>query len=93
MHLGTRSDFSTFRRSLGSVLAEVRGTNGIDAVHLSAWMHEHLRVVPVPVDDADALEGLESGVLAELDPPLNLATMSKSKVRERLTQLRRLHGK
>lgn len=93
MHLGTRSDFSTFRLSLGSILAEVRGTNGIDEVHLSSWMHEHLRVVAVPVDDADVLDGLESGVLAQLDPPLNLAKMSKSRTRQRLTELRKLHGK
>jgi hypothetical protein len=93
MHLGSRSDFSTFRRSLGSVLAEVRGTNGIDEVHLSDWMHAHLRVVAVPVEDADALDGLESGVLAELDPPLNLAKMPQSEVRSRLSQLRKLHSK
>jgi hypothetical protein len=93
MHLGTRSDFSTFRLSLGSILAEVRGTNGIDEVHLSSWMHEHLRVVAVPVEAADALDGLETSVLAELDPPINLAKMSKSKTRQRLTELRKLHGK
>ncbi|MCP3938240.1 MAG: hypothetical protein GY708_23070 [Actinomycetia bacterium] len=93
MHLGTRSDFSTFRRSLGSILAEVRGTSGIDEVHLSSWMHEHLRVVAVPVDDADGLDGLESDVLAELDPPLNLAKMPKNGTRQRLTELRKLHGK
>ncbi|MEJ5256080.1 MAG: GIY-YIG nuclease family protein [Acidimicrobiales bacterium] len=93
MHLGSRSDFSTFRRSLGSIMAELRGTNEIDEAHLSEWMHAHLRVLTVPVEDADALDGLESGVLAELDPPLNLAEMPKSEVRARLSQLRKLHGK
>ena len=93
MHLGSRSDFSTFRRSLGSVLAEVRNANGIDEEHLSRWMYEHLRVVAVPVEDADALDQLESEVLAELDPPLNLAKMSKNEVRTRLSQLRKVHGR
>lgn len=93
MHLGSRSKFSTFRLSLGSILAEVRGTDEIDEVHFTRWMHEHLRVVAVGVEDADALDGLETGVLAELDPPLNLAKMRKSAIRTRLTQLRKLHTK
>lgn len=93
MHLGSRHDFSTFRRSLGSILTEARGADEIDEAHLTAWMHAHLRVVAVPVEDADALDGLETRVLAELDPPLNLAKMPKSAVRARLTELRRLHSK
>lgn len=93
MHLGSRHEFSTFRRSLGSILAETRGASTIDEGHLTAWMHDHLRVIAVPVQDADALDRLESEVLAELDPPLNLAKMPKNAVRVRLTQLRRLHSK
>jgi hypothetical protein len=93
MHLGSRHDFSTFRRSLGSILASTRGTREIEEVYLTAWMHDHLRVVTVPVADADGLNRLETAVLAELDPPLNLAKMPKSAVRARLTQLRRVHSK
>jgi hypothetical protein len=93
MHLGSRHDFSTFRRSLGSILTEARGASEIDEAHLTAWMHGHLRVIAVSVEDADALDGFETEVLAELDPPLNLAKMPKSAVRARLTQLRRLHSK
>jgi hypothetical protein len=93
MHLGGRHEFSTFRRSLGSILTEARGADEIDEAHLTAWMHAHLRVIAVPVEDADALDGLETGVLAELDPPLNLAKMPKSAVRARLTELRRLHSR
>ncbi len=92
MHLGSRHEFSTFRRSLGSILTEARGSDEIDEEHLTAWMHDHLRMVAVPVQDADALDGLETGVLAQLDPPLNLAKMPRSPVRSRLTQLRRLHS-
>ena len=68
MHLGSRNEFSTFRRSLGSVLAEVSGSSQIDEERLTAWMHAHLRVIAVPVADADALDGLETEVLADLDP-------------------------
>lgn len=93
MHLGSRHEFSTFRLSLGSILAGGRGDAEIDEDHLSAWMHDHLRVIAVPAADADTLDGLETEVLAELDPPLNLAKMPKSAMRVRLSQLRRLQGK
>lgn len=92
MHLGSRHEFSTFRRSLGSVLAEQVGLDDIDEDYLTRWMHEHLRVIAVPVEDADALDGLETGVLEALDPPLNLAKMQKNAVRRRLSQLRRRYG-
>lgn len=92
MHLGSRNEFSTFRRSLGSILAEVRRANEIDEEHLTTWMHDHLRVIAVPVADADALDRLETAVLAALEPPLNLAKMPKSAVRARLTELRKLHS-
>lgn len=92
MHLGGRHQFSTFRLSLGSVLAHRTGAAEIDEVHLTDWMHQHLRVVTVVVDDADALDGLETAVLAELDPPLNLAKMPKTAIRLRLSVLRRQYG-
>jgi hypothetical protein len=92
MHLGSRHEFSTFRWSLGSILATSRGASGIDEGHLTAWMHDHLRVIAVPIDDADALDRLETGVLAVLDPPLNLAKMPKSALRARLTELRKVHS-
>ncbi|MFV2194745.1 DUF6884 domain-containing protein [Nocardiopsis sp. LOL_012] len=75
-HLGGRHEFSTFRLSLGSVLARAHGTPEIDENHLTAWMHRHLRVVTVPVNDTDTLERLETAVLAALDPPLNLSKMA-----------------
>ncbi|MCB1285514.1 MAG: hypothetical protein KDB20_14490 [Microthrixaceae bacterium] len=88
MHLGSRHKFWIFRRSLGSILAAVRGTDAIDEEHLTAWMREHLRLVAVPVEDADVLDRLETDVLAQLDPPLNLAKMPKTTMRRRLSQLR-----
>jgi hypothetical protein len=93
MHLGGRHEFSTFRRSLGSILASARGEREIDEGALTDWMYEHLRVVAIPVDDGDVLDGLETGVLVALDPPLNLQKMRPSDVRARLSSLRRLHGR
>lgn len=49
MHLGGRHEFSTFRRSLGSLLASALLAPAIDEAALTAWMYEHLRVVAVPV--------------------------------------------
>jgi hypothetical protein len=92
MHLGGRHQFSTFRLSLGSVLAHATGAAEIDEARLTEWMHRHLRVVTVVVDDADALDGLETAVLAALDPPLNLAKMPKTAIRLQLSILRRQYG-
>ncbi|KHL18310.1 UNVERIFIED_CONTAM: hypothetical protein LK11_06950 [Mumia flava] len=93
MHLGRRHEFSTFRRTLGSVLANATGEPAIDETSLTAWMHGHLTVVAVPVPDGDVLNSLESAVLQDLDPPLNLAKMAPSPIRLRLTELRRTYGR
>jgi hypothetical protein len=69
------------------------GQPEIDEPALTSWMHEHLRVVAVPVADADTLDDLETTVLTELDPPLNLMKMSKTPIRRRLSELRRPHGR
>ena len=92
MHLGGNHNFSTFRLSLGSILAAARGQDRIDEGQLTAWMHEHLRLIAVPVDDADMLDALETEVLAVLDPPLNLDKRPKTPLREQLTQLRRTYS-
>lgn len=88
MHLGRRHDFSTFRRSLAAILRPTVG-NPPDEAALTAWMHEHLRVIAVPFDDRDALDAVETQVLAELDPPLNLRKMPSTPLRKRLSELRR----
>jgi hypothetical protein len=89
MHLGGRHEFSTFRLSLGSVLASAAGSTAINEDKLTSWMHAHLRLVAVIVEDADALGGLETGVLAALNPPLNLDKMPTNPLRLRLSELRR----
>jgi hypothetical protein len=91
MHLGGRHEFSTFRRTLGSILAHARGEPTIDEAELTAWMTAHLRVVAVPFDDADTLGHLEEDVLRRLDPPLNLKGMANSPIRDRVKDLRKPH--
>ncbi len=91
MHLGGRHEFSTFRRTLGAVLAHADGSATIDEDALTAWMTQHLTVVALASEDADTLGLLESEVLATLDPPLNLQGMAATPVRSRLTELRRPH--
>ena len=49
MHLGGRHEFSTFRLSLGSILAVARDTADIDEEHLTEWMHAHLSLIALPI--------------------------------------------
>ncbi len=89
MHLGKKHKFSTFRRSLGSILAQADGAKHIDENSLTQWMLRHLRIIVIPFDDQNGLGRLERDVLNELDPPLNLQGMNPTPVRRRLTELRR----
>ncbi len=93
MHLGGRHEFSTFRLSLGSVLAASAGATEIDEVALTEWMHDHLHLIAVPVTDADTLGGVETDVLAELNPPLNLDKVSRDPLRRRLSELRKQYSR
>ena len=92
MHLGRKHEFSTLRRSIGSVLAAAAGQPSIDEAGLTRWMHAHLRVVAIPVADPDTLDGLETDLLLELDPPLNLAKVPSTPLRSKLAELRRHHA-
>ena len=89
MHLAGKHEFSTFRRTLGAILAADSGSTAVDEQALSDWMRAHLRVVTVWFDDRDELGRLEKRVLTALDPPLNLQGMAPSPVRRRLRELRR----
>lgn len=51
-------------------------------------MHEHLRVIAIPVDDPDTLNERETVVLGDLNPPLNLDKVPKTALRRRLSELR-----
>lgn len=92
MHLGKKHEFSTLRRSLGSVLARAHGRSTIDEVQLTRWMYAHLQVVTIPVIDADTLDALETTILSELDPPLNLAKVGRTPLRQQLSALRKQYG-
>lgn len=92
MHLGGRHNFSTFRLSLGAILAAADDRSAIDEERLTRWMHQHLRVIAIPVEDADTLDALETGILDALDPPLNLDKRPKNELRTRLSALRRRHS-
>ena len=89
MHLGGNHEFSTFRRTIGAILAATEGANHIDENELTQWMFAHLRVVTIAYDDRDKLGHLEREVLAELDPPLNLKGMLLTPLRRRLKELRK----
>ena len=45
-------------------------------------MLAHLRVNAIPVANADTLGDLETKILAELDPPLNLAKVARTPLRQ-----------
>ena len=89
MHLGKKHEFSTFRRTLASVLRPTDSSGKVDEPALTAWMTERLRVIAAPIDEPDILGAVEHGVLQLLDPPLNLKGMGASAVREHLKQSRR----
>lgn len=88
MHLAGSHEFSTFRRTLGAILASASGSSRVNEDALSQWMRDHLRVVVVPSDDRDELGRLETRVLQTLDPPLNLQGMAPTPLRKRLKALR-----
>lgn len=90
MHLAGNHEFSTFRRTLGAILASAAGATQVDEAGLSEWMNVHLRVVTVPFEDRDQLGRLEGRVLSVLDPPLNLQGMASTPVRKRLRELRKM---
>lgn len=89
MHLIANHQLSTFRFTIGAILASVEGSEEIDEVALTRWMESHLKVIAVPYEDADSLGQVEAAVLAELDPPLNLKGMTGTPLRRKLTDLRR----
>ena len=88
MHLGGNHEFSTFRRTLGAILAEATGAAHIDEMRLTQWMKDHMRIVTIPFGDSDALGRLERDVLERLDPPLNLQGMQPTPIRRRLKESR-----
>jgi hypothetical protein len=50
-----------------------------------------LKIVTVPYADADTLGRIEEQVLQEIDPPFNLKAVEATRVRARISELRRSH--
>jgi hypothetical protein len=89
MHLGGRAILSTFRTSLGAILSTTLWYGAHDEARLTQWMYQRLRVIALPVDDADSLGDVETQVLGRLDPPLNLSKTTTTPLRTELSRLRR----
>ena len=89
IHLGSRANLSPFRTTLASILRMPLWAGVLDEDALTAWMDDHLRVAPLPVDDANSLRHMETAVLSRLDPPLNLSKMPESPIRSTLRRIRR----
>ena len=89
MHLSANHQLSTFRHTLGAILALAEGVDSIDERALTQWMLSHLRLIAVPFMDADSLGRVEEAILRELNPPLNLKGVPKNPVRSQITSLRR----
>jgi len=68
MDLGGAAEFSTFRRTLAAILGPVLAMASEDDPKLATWMHARLRVITVPVPDADDLGHIETSVLRPPGP-------------------------
>jgi hypothetical protein len=86
-HLRGNVRSSTFRKSLAAVLGAAGVSNSED--QLTAWMHAHLRVHPLPVPAADVAR-LEDELVSRARPPLNLAGLPRDESRSTLSRLRGL---
>ena len=87
-HLRGRRSASTLRRTFGSVL-DVAFERPVLREELSQWMADHLRVVPLLIEDADSLGDLERIVVQSLEPPLNLDHLGLTPLRSVLKRLRK----
>jgi hypothetical protein len=87
---------STFRLTLAAALAQplrlrpegFRLMGPANEKKLTIWIQEHLMVAVHPYPDSATLDALETGVLATLDPPLNLAKMPPTQLRSALSAAR-----
>jgi hypothetical protein len=94
-HIRGNARSSTFRLTISSLLREtqaleVKGGRLEPASNsrISHWISEHLRVAIVAFPDRDTLGVIEEGVVAAIDPPLNLDHCAPSPVRAQLRTLR-----
>ncbi len=92
-HLRGNTASSTWRKTIFALLrTELALDDAPRAValqRLTAWMQDHLALVVLPVADGAAVGPLERGALERFDPPLNLAEIAPTPVRQVLKRLRR----
>lgn len=96
-HLRGNIRSSTFRKTLTAALFEpldlqLERPGKLDTpsnATVSAWMRTHLHIATIACPDRATLGDLEHGVLAALDPPLNLMGMAPTETRKRLKALRK----
>ena len=62
-----------------------------DATSLGA-SNRYARPLTISVVDAETLGDLETEILVDLDPPLNLAKLGKTPLRQQLSALRKQYG-
>ena len=86
-HARGRRSASTLRWTLGVILDAAYGRE-LGREELTRWIAEHLKIVPVVVEDSDSLLDLERQVVEALDPPLNLDHVGLTDVRRNLKRLR-----
>lgn len=96
-HLRGNIRSSTFRKTLTAALFEsldlhLERPGKLDTpsnAMVSEWMRVHLHIATFACPDRATLADLEHGVLAALDPPLNLMGMAPTETRKRLKALRK----
>jgi hypothetical protein len=91
LDLGARPGHDEERAGAGQAGVE-HASGALGFARLTAWMDEHLAVIPVPIADAGTLGVVEEAVLARLDPPLNLQHMPRTPLRRELSRLRKVLG-
>jgi len=97
-HIGGNIYGSTFRLTLASTLVTVLGLRVVgpkklhpdDNAKLSGWIRAHLSINPYPFSDRDSLDDLETLVVTQLDPPLNIDKVPRSDLRVRIGETRAL---
>ncbi len=77
MNLGGWAEFLTLRRTFAAALRSVLDLVEEDDPPLVEWIGSHLRVIAVPVANADELGWLEDAVLDALDPRHSTFTVGR----------------
>ena len=91
MHLGGRVNLSTFRLTLAAIL-QPPVAGALDEAAVTEWMKSHLSIAALPMSGGDAIDEIETAVLAILNPPLNIAKRPSTPLRAALSKRRKEVG-